>query len=88
MKRIPLSSLPYFQGMTIEDPDTLFFEFDVLCRRYDYTSDAQNMKLFPTTLKGATLRWFMGLGFSTIQRCGDMKLPVSKNIRNIVRPRN
>ena len=40
MKNIPLSSLPYFQGMTVEDPDTFLFELDVLCRSYDYVSDA------------------------------------------------
>ena len=40
MKNIPLSSLPSFQGMDVEDPDTFLFEFDVLCRGYDYTLDA------------------------------------------------
>lgn len=34
MKNIPLSSLPLFQGMTIEDGNTFLFEFDVLCRSY------------------------------------------------------
>jgi len=56
MKNIPFSSLPYFQGMTVEDPNTFLFEFDVLCRSYDYISDDQKMKLFPATLKGAALR--------------------------------
>lgn len=60
MKNIPLSSLPSFKGMTVEDPNTFLFEFDVLCRSYDYTSDAQKLKLFPATLKGVALRWFMG----------------------------
>jgi len=40
MKNIPLSSLPSFQGMTVEDLDTFLFEFHVLCRTYDYTIDA------------------------------------------------
>jgi len=40
MKNMTLSSLPYFQGMTVEDPDTFLFEFDVLCKSYDYVSDA------------------------------------------------
>jgi len=66
MKNIPLSSLPSFQRMTMEDLDTFLFEFDVLCRSYDYISDAQNPKLTPTTLKVATLRRFMGLGFASI----------------------
>jgi len=67
MKYIPLSSLPSFQGMTVEDPDTFLVEFDVLCRSYDYVSDAQKLKLFPTGLKGASLRWFMGLGSASIR---------------------
>lgn len=49
MKNIPLSSLPSFQGMNIEDPNTFLFEFDVLWRSYDYVSDAQKLKLFPRT---------------------------------------
>lgn len=59
--------------MVVEDPDTFLFEFDVLCRSYDYTLDAQKLKLFPATLKGASLRWFMGLGSSTIRTWNRMK---------------
>lgn len=33
----------------------------MLCRSYDYSSNAKKMKLFPATLKDAALRWFMGL---------------------------
>ena len=73
MKNIPLSSLPSFQGMVVEDPDTFMFEFNVLCRGYDYTSDAQKMKLFPTTLKGATLIWFMRLCAGMILTWNEMR---------------
>lgn len=73
MKNIPLSSLPSFQGMIVEDPDTFLFEFDVLCRSYDYVSDAHKLKLFPATLKGEALRWFMGLGSPYIRTWSDMK---------------
>lgn len=66
MKNIPLSSLLSFQGMALEDPNNFMFEFDVLCRSYEYTSNAQKLKLFPDTLKGASLRWFMRLGIGTI----------------------
>lgn len=66
MKNIPLSSLPSFQGMTIEDTDTFLFEFDALSRSYDYVLDAQKLKLFLATLKGVALRWFMGLGSASI----------------------
>jgi hypothetical protein len=51
MKNIPHSTLPNFHGLSKEDLDTFLFEFDVLCRSYDYVSDAQKLKLFPTTLK-------------------------------------
>jgi len=56
-----------------EDPDAFLFEFDVLCRGYDYTSEPQKLKLFPSTLKGAALRWFMGLGGGTINSWDQMK---------------
>ena len=52
--------------MDVEYPGTFLFEFDVLCRGYDYISDTQKFKLFPATLKGATLRLFMRLGVGMI----------------------
>jgi hypothetical protein len=73
MKAIPLQNLPTFHGLISEDPDTFLFEFDVLCRGYDYTSEPQKLKLFPSTLKGAALRWFMGLGGGTINSWDEMK---------------
>lgn len=33
-KNIPLSDLPSFQGMVVEDPDKFLFKFDVLCGNY------------------------------------------------------
>jgi hypothetical protein len=58
--------------MVTEDLDAFLFEFDILCRSYDYSSDAQKLRLFPATLKGAALRWFMGLGEHTIAHWDDM----------------
>lgn len=66
MNNIPLSFLPSFQEMSFKYPDTFMFEFDVLCISYDYTSDAHKIKLFPATLKGEVLRWFMRLGVGSI----------------------
>ena len=60
MKNISPYILPNFHGLRNEDPETFIFEFEVLCRSYDYLHDAQKLKLFPTTLKDATLKWFMG----------------------------
>jgi hypothetical protein len=55
MKAIPLQNLPTFHGLISEYPDAFLFEFDVLCRGYDYTFEPQKLKLFPYTLKGASL---------------------------------
>ena len=73
MKNIPASSLPTFYGKSTEDPNTFLFEFDILCRSYNYLQDAQKLKLFPATLKDSALRWFMGLGESTIRTWEEMK---------------
>jgi len=61
MKNISPSALPHFHGLTIEYLNTFLFEFVFICRTYDYTNDEKNLKLFPSTLKDATLSWFMGL---------------------------
>jgi hypothetical protein len=73
MKNIPLSALPNFHGLSSEDPDEFLFEFDILCRSYDYVSNAQKLKLFPATLKGNALRWFMSLGGHVITTWDQMK---------------
>jgi hypothetical protein len=71
-KPIPLAALPKFYGLVSEDPDTFLFEFDIVCRGYDYTTEAQKLKFFPFTLKWTALQWFMGLGGSTISTWDDM----------------
>jgi hypothetical protein len=73
MKNIPLSTLPNFHGLSLEDPDEFLFEFDILCRSYDYISNAKKLKLFPATLKGNALRWFMSLGGHVITTWDQMK---------------
>jgi hypothetical protein len=73
MKNIPLSSLPTFRGMSTEDPDLFLFEFDILCRSYNYLDDAQKLNLFPSTMKDSSLRWFMSLGENTILSWDQMK---------------
>jgi hypothetical protein len=73
MKNIPLLALPTFYGKRSEDPDTFLFEFDILCKSYNYLQDAHKLKLFPATLKDSTLRWFMGLGESSIGSWESMK---------------
>lgn len=61
MQNISPTSLPKFRGLISEDPDTFMFEFSIVYRTYDYAFDDQKMKLFPSTLKDATLRWFINL---------------------------
>jgi hypothetical protein len=55
MKNIPPSSLPNLHGPAREDPDPFLFDFDVLCRSYDYSTTAEKLKLFPATMKGTRL---------------------------------
>ena len=62
MKKIPPSSLPTFYRKSNEDPDTFLFEFDILCRSYNYLQDGHKLNIFLATLKESALRWFMGLG--------------------------
>jgi hypothetical protein len=66
MKKIPPLVMPNFHGMASEDLDVFLFEFDILCHTYGYTDDAHKLRLFPATLKGIALKWFMGLGENTI----------------------
>jgi hypothetical protein len=39
MKAIPLKNLPIFHGLISEELDAFLFEFYVMCRGYDYTSE-------------------------------------------------
>jgi len=87
MKTIPLKHIPTFHGLTSEDPDAFLFEFNVLCRGYDYTTDPQKLKLFPSTLKGAALRWFMGLGGGVINNWDQMKESFLKKYQDYCRSR-
>jgi hypothetical protein len=73
MKSIPSQNIPTFHGLISEDPDAFLFKFDVLCRGCDYTSEPQKLKLFPSTLKGENLHWFMGFGGVTINSWDEMK---------------
>ena len=74
MKNIPLSTLPNFHGLSTEDPNGFLFEFDILCRSYDYTTTVHKLKLFLATLKGNALRWLMSLGVENISTWGQMRL--------------
>ena len=43
--------LPRFYGKAAKDLDEFLFEFEILCRSYDYTTNAQKLKHFHSTLK-------------------------------------
>ena len=73
MKNIPHLALLIFYGMSSDDPKTFLFEFYVLCISYDYITDQQKMKIFPSTLKNQELMWFMGLGGDNITIWAQMK---------------
>ncbi len=87
MKAISLQNIPNFHGLTLEDPDAFLFEFVVLCRVYDYTTDPQKLKQFPSTLKGVALCWFMGLGGGTINNWHQMKTSFLKKYQDYCRTR-
>ena len=82
MKNINPSILPTFHGMSTEDLDAFLFKFDILCRSYNYINDAHILKLFPTTLKDAALRWFMRLGEYTIRSWEHMKSSFIKKYKD------
>ena len=88
MKNIPPSSLPTFYGKNNEDPDTFMFKFDILCRSYNYLQDAHKLKLFPATLEDSALRWFMGLGESTIRTWDDMKTSFLRKYQEYYKPKD
>lgn len=87
MKDIPMQSIPTFNGMIREDPDSFLFEFDVLSRGYDHSIDPKKLKLFPSTLKVAALRWFMGLGGRTINYWDEMKTSYIKRYQDFCKTR-
>ena len=60
-KSISPSALPQLHGLTSEDADTLLFEFSIIYRTYNYTTNEKKLKIFPSTLKDAALHWFMSL---------------------------
>ena len=65
--------LPLFYWIPTEDRDTFLFEFEVLCHTYEYKTDAQKLRLFPSNLKDASLRWFMGWKGGNIGTWKEMK---------------
>jgi len=88
MKNIPPSVLPNFYGMSSEGHDSLMFEFDILCHTYGYTNDTHKLHLFPTTLKEAASKWFMGLGEHTITAWEDMRKFFLRKYQPYYRPRD
>lgn len=73
MKNISPSVLPHLYGKVHKDLESFLLKFYILCRSCDYLSDSQRLKLFPVTLKDATLCWFMGLHGNTINSWEKMK---------------
>ena len=61
------------------------FEFFVACRTYDYASYDQKLKLFPSTLKDESLRWFMGLPGNNITTWAQMEEAFNNKYRDYCR---
>ena len=88
MKNISPSILPNFHGLRNEDPETFPFEFEFLCRTYDYIRDPQKLKLFPPTLKDGALKWFMRLGTCNIRTWEEMKNVFLEKYKDNCMPHN
>lgn len=88
MKIISLFILPNLNGLRNEDPKTFIFEFEVLCRSYDYLLDPQKLKLFPPTLKYEALKWFMGLRRHTIRTLEEIKSVFLERYKDYCMPHN
>lgn len=73
LKNIPTVALPKFYSLITKDPETFLFDFDILCRSYDYTTNGHKLKLFPSTLKEAALRWFIRLGTNAVADWNAMR---------------
>jgi hypothetical protein len=54
-------------GLITEDLETFLFDFKIRFRSYEYTTNVHKLNFFPSTLKEASLRWFMGLGANLIK---------------------
>lgn len=74
MKNISPTNLLMFRAVSKEDPNQFLFEFKVLYNTYDYESDNQKLKLFPSTLKDNDMRWFMGLSMDSITTWAKMEM--------------
>ena len=88
MKNISPSILPNFHGLRNEDPEIFLFEFEVLCRYYDYFLDTQKLKLFLAILKDAIVKWFMGLGVHSIRTWEEMKSAFLEKYKDYCMPHN
>ncbi len=74
MNNIFPTSLQHLHGLTSEDPDTFMFDFFLFFYRTYYCAfDEQKLNLFPSTLKDAALRQFMGLPRGSITTWAQMK---------------
>jgi len=85
MKNISPTYLPHFHGLTFEDIERFMFEFSIIYKTYDYTSDEQKLKLFPTTLKDVTLCWFIGLPRGNITTWEHMQQAFNEDYKDYCR---
>ena len=88
MKKNDPTTLPNFHGLIIEDLDIFLFKFEIVCRTYDYHLDAQKLKLFPSTLKDSSLKWFMSLEGNIIESSEKMKQTFIEKYKDYCKARN
>ena len=80
MKIISPSVLTNFHCMWTDDPKKVIFEFEVLCKSYDYFQYPQKLNLFLATLNDGALRWFMGLGTNYVISWDAMEKTFSRKM--------
>ena len=73
MMNIPPYFLPKFHGLRSKDPKKFLFEFEIICRSYDYLLNTKKLRYFLATLKDRALKWFMSLGTNSIRSWNDMQ---------------
>ena len=67
-----ISPITHFHGRDSKDPNTSMFEFSIVFRIYDDTSNENKLKLFPSILKDVALCWFMSLEGGNITTWAQM----------------
>lgn len=82
MENISPTALLHFHGLAFQGLDTFSSKFVVVCKNYYYTFYEQKLKLSPSTLKYATLHYFMSVEVRNITTWAQLKQSFNKKYRD------